>query len=299
MLKHLVRLSDPEREFLRRLLHRRGTSALRRNLAQILLRADEERANPSSSEDEIARALDTTGQAVERVCERFVASGLDNALTPELTAEEQQAVEKWYAVYGRQVIAEVRRWLREATRHRTAVSNSDLAESVWASFLENRLHEVDPEDEESIWAVLAESARRHCEAWNRYGTRHKQRSLSALLAAYAEGAQDRGLDANDTREPPPEVSVMVEDCLAVLCGVEGRQSGALVEGLGQALTAREREVAALLLADLDLDQIAVKVGLDLGTVRDIWGSIRRKAQRLERESSTGETDPIGPHRRQA
>jgi transposase len=78
--RHRVRLSDPDRRALQKLV--RGGRAAARALthARILLKADEGDGGPGWPDLRIAEALEASVPTVERVRKRFVAEGLQAAL---------------------------------------------------------------------------------------------------------------------------------------------------------------------------------------------------------------------------
>ncbi len=202
----------------------------------------------------------------------------------KLNEEEQALVAAWYEQHGEQIVREVRRWLRKVTEARTGASASAVAQSVWASFMENRLDEIDPSDENSAWAVLATAARRHCEAWNRYGTRHPQLSMEGMT----------GLDPEAPGEVSPEVLVMVNECAHVFRSLspdEARGAGHAIARddrslqLVERLSLPEREVLGLKLAGKTRDEIADQLqGVDHTQVDALWKSVRAKARALGGEA---------------
>jgi hypothetical protein len=157
---------------------------------------------------------------------------------------------------------------------RTAASVSALAQSIWASFMENHLDEV-AQDPEGAWAVLAKAARRHCEKWNRRATRHPQSSLDEPGA--------------DVRTPAPEIAVLAReyaDLFELLSGDDREEAGGKVArsaaevpaGFVQNLTPGERAVLGLKLAGRPTKDIAAQLGLDETEVRRFWQSVRKKSR---------------------
>jgi transposase len=78
--KYLVTLTADEREYLDGLLSAGKRSALTLARARILLKADQADGGPAWKDDRIAEALDCGVRTVERVRQRFVERGLEEAL---------------------------------------------------------------------------------------------------------------------------------------------------------------------------------------------------------------------------
>jgi transposase len=78
--KYLVTLTDRERNDLKRLLSAGQRSALALTRARILLKADQADGGPAWDDERIAEALDCGRRTVERVRQRFVERGPDEAL---------------------------------------------------------------------------------------------------------------------------------------------------------------------------------------------------------------------------
>ena len=78
--KYLVTLTADEREQLAGLLSAGKRSALTRARARILLKADQADGGPAWEDARIAEALDCGVRTVERVRQRFVERGLEEAL---------------------------------------------------------------------------------------------------------------------------------------------------------------------------------------------------------------------------
>ena len=79
--KYLVTLTPEERHWLAALLSAGKRSALALTRARILLKADQTDCGPAWADADIAEALDCGLRTVERVRQRFVERGLDDALT--------------------------------------------------------------------------------------------------------------------------------------------------------------------------------------------------------------------------
>jgi transposase len=78
--KYLVTLTPEEREHLSGLLSAGKRSALTLTRARILLKADQAEGGPAWDDARIAEALDCGQRTVERVRQRFVERGLEQAL---------------------------------------------------------------------------------------------------------------------------------------------------------------------------------------------------------------------------
>ncbi|MGF1570792.1 MAG: helix-turn-helix domain-containing protein [Nodosilinea sp.] len=80
--KHIVRLSEAERQSLEQIVMTGKRSASTINHARILLKADSQHPQGSWRDQEIKDALDISIRTIERVRQRFVEEGLDAALKP-------------------------------------------------------------------------------------------------------------------------------------------------------------------------------------------------------------------------
>ena len=78
--KYLVTLTPEERRWLTSLVSAGKRSALTITRARILLKADQAPGGPAWEDQDIARALDCGLRTVERVRQRFVERGLEDAL---------------------------------------------------------------------------------------------------------------------------------------------------------------------------------------------------------------------------
>jgi hypothetical protein len=80
--KHVVKLTEAEREHLRKLISAGTAPARMLNRARILLKADagEHASAPALIDREIAGMLETSTATVQRVRERFCAQGFEAAL---------------------------------------------------------------------------------------------------------------------------------------------------------------------------------------------------------------------------
>jgi transposase len=80
MKKYLVTLSGDERQSLAALISAGKASALKLARARILLKADQGPHGPAWTDATISEALDVSHATVERVRQRFVERGLEQAL---------------------------------------------------------------------------------------------------------------------------------------------------------------------------------------------------------------------------
>ena len=81
--KYIVRLSEEERNGLTRLVKTGKAAAYKRQRAQILLKADENRPNGGLQDKDIAESLDVGTSTVERARRRLVEEGFENVLERE------------------------------------------------------------------------------------------------------------------------------------------------------------------------------------------------------------------------
>ena len=81
--KYIVRLSEEERDQLNRLVKTGKTAAYKRQRAQILLKADENRATGGLQDKAIAESLEVGVRTVERVRRRLVEKGFGKVLERE------------------------------------------------------------------------------------------------------------------------------------------------------------------------------------------------------------------------
>lgn len=78
--KYLVTLTDEERQRLTNLVSAGKRSALTITRARVLLKADQADGGPAWPDNRIAQALDCGLRTIERIRQRFVERGLDQAL---------------------------------------------------------------------------------------------------------------------------------------------------------------------------------------------------------------------------
>jgi Homeodomain-like domain len=76
--KYIVRLSDAERELLKRLAKQRHVSSQKVRRAQVLLKADAD--GPNWIDTKIADAFDCSTKTVENIRERLVTEGFETTL---------------------------------------------------------------------------------------------------------------------------------------------------------------------------------------------------------------------------
>lgn len=88
MKKYIVRLSQQERQTLRRFISSGKRPAQLFIRARILLKADQGADGPGWSDEKISQALDVTVQTVERVRKQLVLEGFDTVL------KRQQYIQK-------------------------------------------------------------------------------------------------------------------------------------------------------------------------------------------------------------
>jgi len=81
MKKHIVRLSEHERETLWKLITSGRGAARMFTRARILLKADQSDDGPGWSDEKISEALDVTVQTIERVRKQLVEEGFDAVLS--------------------------------------------------------------------------------------------------------------------------------------------------------------------------------------------------------------------------
>lgn len=78
--KYIVRLTEKERSYLDRLIHKGQVSAHQRLHAEILLKADISDLGAHWTDQQISEAFDLSTRTIERVRERLVREGLASAL---------------------------------------------------------------------------------------------------------------------------------------------------------------------------------------------------------------------------
>jgi transposase len=80
--RYLISLSDEERQTLEQLTTKGKASARKINHARILLKANLNQEDRGWSDQAISQALNISTRTIERVRQRFVQEGLENALIP-------------------------------------------------------------------------------------------------------------------------------------------------------------------------------------------------------------------------
>lgn len=80
MKKYVIELSSNEREFLNEIMSKGKSKARKIQHAQILLKADESDEGVSWPDEKISNTLDVSVRTVERVRQRCVEHGLEDAL---------------------------------------------------------------------------------------------------------------------------------------------------------------------------------------------------------------------------
>lgn len=78
--RYIVTLTAQERSYMRGLISKGKTAALKQRHARILLKSDQGREGESWTDEEIQHALDVHPSTVERLRRRFVEEGLEAAL---------------------------------------------------------------------------------------------------------------------------------------------------------------------------------------------------------------------------
>ena len=85
--KYLVELSVKERAYLEAIVVKGRVLARKRQHAQILLKADQGAKGPAWSDERIAEAFEVNVRTVERVRQRLVERGLEDALVRRLSEQ--------------------------------------------------------------------------------------------------------------------------------------------------------------------------------------------------------------------
>ena len=80
--RYIVSLTPEERESLEQITRKGKTTASKINHARILLKADINSPEGSWKDEDISKALNISRRTIERVRQRFVEDGLENALIP-------------------------------------------------------------------------------------------------------------------------------------------------------------------------------------------------------------------------
>lgn len=80
--KYIVSLTENERQILQELTQKGKAAARKINHARILLKADIHQENGEWNDAQISQALDVSPRTIERVRQRFVEEGLEQALNP-------------------------------------------------------------------------------------------------------------------------------------------------------------------------------------------------------------------------
>ena len=78
--KYVVELTEKERSQLQEMVKKGKTLARKIQHARILLKADEGSCGPAWTDEEIAQSFDVGVRTVERIRQRFVENGLEDAL---------------------------------------------------------------------------------------------------------------------------------------------------------------------------------------------------------------------------
>ena len=81
MKKHIVRLSDEERQFLLDVVRKGKVAAYKRMHAQVFLKADISKDGPGWTDEQIVEAFGINVRTVERLRERLCRLGFENCLS--------------------------------------------------------------------------------------------------------------------------------------------------------------------------------------------------------------------------
>jgi hypothetical protein len=81
MKKYIVRLSDDEREQLKKIITSGRGTARMFTRARILVKADQSEKGPAWPDEKIGEALDVTVQTIERIRKQLVEEGFDSVLS--------------------------------------------------------------------------------------------------------------------------------------------------------------------------------------------------------------------------
>jgi transposase len=81
MRKYIVKLTDEERKELEQIISTGKESARKLQHAQILLKADESKSEPSWPDEQISKVLEVSLSTIFRVRRRFAEEGIDAALS--------------------------------------------------------------------------------------------------------------------------------------------------------------------------------------------------------------------------
>src|SRR3990172_8249265 len=82
--KYRVKLTEAERDYLKRLISKGKVSARKMTHAHVLIHADEGAATGALKDADIAKAVHSSRLTVERVRKRLVEEGLESALNPKV-----------------------------------------------------------------------------------------------------------------------------------------------------------------------------------------------------------------------
>ena len=82
--KYRVKLTEAERDYLKRLISKGKVSARKMTHAHVLIHADEGAATGALTDADIAKAVHSSRLTVERVRKRLVEEGLESALNPKV-----------------------------------------------------------------------------------------------------------------------------------------------------------------------------------------------------------------------
>ena len=90
--KYIVKLTDEERDRLKKLIHTGKSAAIKLTHARIILKADTSDPTRTLTDQEISEAVDVSIPTVERIRKRFVEEGLELALDRKKTPRDYKKI---------------------------------------------------------------------------------------------------------------------------------------------------------------------------------------------------------------
>jgi RNA polymerase sigma factor (sigma-70 family) len=182
-------------------------------------------------------------------------------LMKRLEAGDGEAADVVFRLYAQRLIALARKHLD--ARCRAVLSGSDIALEVLNSFFRRQVNDpFDLDNEDALWALLAEMTLRKCGKWYRHFAARK-RSVPTLSLDPAEDSE-ASWQARDLAPTPQEIATLT-DTVALLY---------------QGLKDNERQICELRLQGYKVGEIADQLNLSLETVYRKIGRIRTKLERL-------------------
>lgn len=211
-----------------------------------------------------------------------------------LTPAEKKAFGALFAQHDENVVRCVRSQLRRVARERGGATISAVAQSVWESAMSNHPDEVNLSNPDSVWCLLLEIGKRHCERWNK--VRHPQDSLDAPTGRPGGAAPAEPLAATLPADSGDvEDEVILRECVELLQAADGgpaadeRTVAHLAahlpdtdEGLGlwKQLTPLQRSVLLLKVFDRTAAEIAATLELTQAQVNYAWNGIKETARAM-------------------